>query len=99
MSHELSLRNYPHRFGMKLVKLRPKILASVQGKPNVDEPRNLGQVMREIGFTQLSVEEVWHDACMHEVLIYLRGNRALAMPQEIKDLMPSTVPLPSEGGK
>ena len=92
---KLKLRHYPFRFGQRLAHLRGKFAATAQGKPHVSEgTHDLLEVMREVQTQFLDVADVWHDAKMEEVLLYLRGSKNLSIPPEYKEYIPVSVPCP-----
>ena len=79
------------RFGMRLVQLRRRLQANALGKPKVNfngQPSLLG-VMQELQTQHLTVQDLWLDARMEEVLIYLRGGTALQVPDDLRPFIPS----------
>ena len=49
------------------------------------EPRDVCAYIRE------NLTDMWDDANMRSVITYLRGSRRLALPQELKDLLPTHI--------
>ena len=90
------LRHYPFLFGMRLSKLRRKVISKALGKPDVGFfGPDLLQVMKAFRTDQLDLENLWHDARMEEVLVYLRGSQRLQVPPEFQQFLPKTVLVPS----
>ena len=83
------------RFGMRLVQIRRKLIANVLGKPQLDcdEQPSLSSVMRELETHHLSMDDLWADASMEDVLVYLRGSKALRIPDGFRDFIPSKIML------
>lgn len=78
------LRQYPYRFGLRIVRLIPRLLQDVkQHAPVAPEPVVWDSVK---AFEEWEFTNPWLDACLEEVYIYLRGNKSLMVPAEWKHL-------------
>ena len=73
--------------------MRSRFLAEAKGKPKAHyQPATLGEVMRDVGTQNFDFDELWTDARMEEVLVYLRGSTALHLPKELRKYIPASVP-------
>lgn len=82
-------RVYPVRFGWKTVELMPKLKSRGQGRPVLPETLPSGPEI----FNAMSwhTEKDWSDARLKPVLVYLKGNRSLNLPDSWKAVFPRHV--------
>ncbi len=80
------LRNYPIRFGWKLVQLRPSLVSDRFVKVKDESPTTMEHLHAMLG--ALDWTNVWEDADMRPVCHYLRGSKSLELPDSIKGLLP-----------
>ncbi|CAK9065014.1 unnamed protein product, partial [Durusdinium trenchii] len=80
---------YPVRFGWKTVELMPKLKSRGQGRPVLPETLPSGPEI----FNAMSwhTEKDWSDARLKPVLVYLKGNRSLNLPDSWKAVFPRHV--------
>ena len=64
-------------FGMRFLRVLPKMMASCKEFPE-ELPSDF---TAEQGYKNLSFDDMWEDADMESVLIYLKGNNSLKIPQ------------------
>ena len=84
------LRHYPLRFGMGIVQLKNQLKQTSQGKPDLLYPiTRLQDEVTAMDFENLG--DVWSEAHMDEVLVYLRGNHNLRLPAWFRPLLPSEI--------
>ena len=78
------------RFGMKLVTLKHRLKAQANGKPKLaTRGLDLRKQVQDMGLHDLG--DLWAEARMDEVLMYLRGNTRLALPSWARPLLPTAV--------
>ena len=78
------------RFGMALVTLKHHLKAHARGKPEVKTPpRSLQEEVAAAGFSQLG--DIWEEARMSEVVLYLRANYNLKLPDWARPLLPKAI--------
>ncbi|OLP83091.1 hypothetical protein AK812_SmicGene36190 [Symbiodinium microadriaticum] len=85
-----SYRQYPLRFGMRIVTLKHNLKAQATGKPKPQTMPDLREQLIDMNCQQ-GLGDIWEEASMDEVLVYLRGNRNLMLPDWARPLLPSTV--------
>ena len=76
-------RNYPVRFGLRLVRIMGKLRAEHVGReapPHIDA--------RQV-FGGLCFDDVWEDAMRPQCVQYLRGSTSLQIPPAWRLLLPS----------
>ena len=83
-------RQYPLRFGMRIVTLKHNLKAQATGKPKPQTMPDLREQLIDMNCQQ-GLGDIWEEASMDEVLVYLRGNRNLMLPDWARPLLPSTV--------
>ena len=88
--HNCWPRRYPLRFGMQIVTLKHKLKAQASGKPKPLTVPDLREQLTDMNCQQ-GLGDIWEEASMDEVLVYLRGNRNLMLPDWARPLLPSTV--------
>lgn len=81
-------RQYPIRFGFKLVELRPFLVGENAGKP--DLPAATIDELVSI-FKSLDWANIWKEARMGEVCRYMRGSTHLRLPKEYKEFIPASI--------
>ena len=81
------------RFGMRLVQLRRRLQANALGKPKLDcnERPSLFGLMQELQTQHVTVQDLWLDARLEEVLIYLRGGKTLQVPDYLRQFIPNQI--------
>ena len=77
------------RFGMALVTLKHHLKAHAGGKPKVTMQRSLQEVVASACLSDLG--DVWEDARMSEVAVYLRANFHLKLPDWARPLLPKAI--------
>lgn len=85
---KLVLREYPVRFGMKLVELFPDLVSDKRGLPMLPVPvPSATEVFGGMDFG-LDAEALWAEGSLVEVCRYLRGGKSLDIPEEFRPLLP-----------
>ena len=82
-------RHYPPQFGLRLVRIHGALVRGAHGKPSI--PPEFRQQSAEALFDQYEWNSLWHEACMHEVIVYLKGSQALELPQGWADVIPKSL--------
>ena len=77
-------RNYPPRFGLRLVDLWHRLSSEKSGMPSL--PKEVPPA--HISYGDMSFEDLWADAQMVSVCHWLRGGMNLNIPQEFRDYLP-----------
>lgn len=77
---KLSLRHYPYRFGLRVLRTLPTLLDGVT-RVFPDPPDDFDPL--ECYMSQ-SFDDWWDDAALFDVIRYLRGNKSLKIPSERK---------------
>jgi len=77
-------RNYPKKFGQKLVNLFEKMSVEKHGMPKLPPSTPTA----EATFSSLDFEDLWAEAKMASVCHYLRGGCFLNVPPTFKSLLP-----------
>ncbi len=77
----LDLRHYPYRFGLRFLRILPKLQAS-GCKKFPDMPPQLDPLQL---YKSQTFEDAWLDAHTVDVVNYIRGNKSLNIPAEWKD--------------
>lgn len=83
-----TLRIYPVRFGWHTVKWMPVLKTQGQGRPEILEqgrPINGPQVFASMDDLDTPF---WEDAHFGPILVYLRGNTSLHLPQRWQEVFP-----------
>ena len=83
------LREYPGRFGLKMVDLYESLVHEKEGcpiLPDVVPPATESFSEMEWGE---DAEALWSEAKIVEVCRYLRGGKSLMLPDEFRNLMPT----------
>ena len=78
----LVLRQYPFRFGLRVVRILPRILEDAAQMP-VSPPVNFDGI--DIFNQDWSMGDIWEDAHLDDVIIYLRGNTGLKLPHDYRN--------------
>lgn len=73
-------RHYPARFGMKLLRVMPKLLDSCETVGTL-LPEN---TLPEAVYDNMKFGDMWEDAEMESVIRYLKGNTCLLIPAEFR---------------
>ena len=83
-------RNYPIRFGLKLVQLRKSLVRDrfVRVKPT-GEPTGWDHLTAML--SNLDWSHIWHDAELGSVCQYLWGSTNLQLPDDIRKLVPKAI--------
>ena len=80
----LLLRNYPPKFGLRLVGLWKRMATEKRGMPPL--PNQLPSA--EATFSSLTFDDLWTEARMDSVCHWLRGGTSLKIPASFYDLLP-----------
>ena len=88
--HLFSPRIYPVRFGWKTVSLMPKLKSRGRGMPVLkpEEPIDGPEVFRSMEWED---QAFWEDARFKSILVYLRGNTSLQLPEKWKEVFPKHI--------
>lgn len=78
------LRQYPPRFGLKLVELFEDLIQDKKGLPPLPEVVPPAERMLESMF----FEDLWPEAAIQDVCHYLRGGKLLSIPHSFRDVLP-----------
>ena len=78
------------RFGMKIAQLKRKMKMQTNGKPKIDEAADLRQALEGMQCAS-GLGDLWEEARMSEVLVFLRGGRDLQLPDWSRPLLPHSV--------
>ena len=81
------LRNYPRKFGVRLVALWKRMTTEKRGMPILPAQRDSASEV----FASLRYDDMWQEAQMASVCHYLRGGKSLAIPSHFRDLMPAAL--------
>ena len=84
------LRTYPPRFGLRTVELLPNLKANGEGCPNPSEEELKDmptgpQIFEAMGWES---DINWDDVGFKDLLVYLKGNKNLALSPEWKAVFP-----------
>lgn len=72
----IELRTYPPHFGLRLVKLFPRLIQTHSMPPEI--PADIAEMPTQIFFDSLAWgSDLWLDGQMVECLAYVRGNMSL----------------------
>lgn len=80
------LRQYPYRFGLRVVRIMPHLLQDVKDASAAAAPEPIRVWDPVKAFEEWEFNDPWVDARLEEVYIYLRGNKSLRVPEEWKHL-------------
>ncbi|CAK9018409.1 unnamed protein product [Durusdinium trenchii] len=84
-----STQVYPVRFGHRAVRLMPRLKTRGEGMPkHPPGPKEGPLIFEQMGWDS---EVDWSDARMTPVLVYLRGNASLKLPQRWREVFPTHV--------
>ena len=76
---------------MRLVTIKHHLKALAGGKPAVTEKgASLGNEVISLGLWD-NLGDLWSEARMEEVVVYLRGNRHLKLPSWARVLLPTEI--------
>ena len=75
---------------MKIVSLKHKFKAQASDKPEPRSVLGLREQLIDMNCTG-GLGDLWEEASMDDVLVYLRGNRNLMLPDWARPLLPTTV--------
>ena len=79
------LRQYPRRFGVKMVSILHDLLEDKYGAPSLPQDRpDLASIV-----TSMEYADLWEDAKMVEVIQYVRGGTGLCIPSGLRGLLPT----------
>ena len=70
-----------------MASLKRKFKEMATGKPHVPVVKNICEQLGEMGCVQ-GMGDLWDEARMSEVLVYLRGNTNLSLPDWARPLLP-----------
>ena len=82
-------RVYPMRFGWKAVEPMPKLKSKGQGQPKLPEVVPDGP--QTFNMMSWNSDVDWSDARLKPVIVYLKGNRSLNLPDAWKAVFPSRI--------
>ena len=86
------LRTYPRGFAKKWLSLLPTLRRTAEGKPWPSE-ETLSALDAKALFAQMQFTDMVPDGGLASVVVYLRGNRHLAIPQEWRPFLPVELPV------
>ena len=78
------LRNYPVKFGLKLLRVAPRLRDALGRKPVVPPEIDAKAVFQSCVF-----DDLWEDAKLPQCLEYLKGNSQLQIPQAWRPFLPT----------
>lgn len=78
----LVLRQYPFRFGLRVLRILPRILEDAAKMPP-SPPVNFDGL--DVFNQDWSIDDIWEDAHLDDVILYLRGNASLRLPSDYRD--------------
>ena len=84
-------RVYPTRFGWRTVQLMPKLKSRGEGMPEVPQNTPLDGPSIFNSMSWHSDDVNWDEARLKPLLVYLRGNRNLNLPEEWKVVFPKRI--------
>lgn len=70
-------RHYPYRFGLRVLRKLPQLMAGAT-RTFPDPPAGFDPLKC---YMAQDFDDFWDDASFRDVLIYLRGNKSLNIPQ------------------
>ena len=73
-------------FGLRFLRMLPKLMEACQSVPE-DLPDDFDA---RSTYTGLTFADLWEDADMESVLVYLKGNTSLKIPQHWRPILTST---------
>lgn len=76
-------RSYPYKFGLRLLRILPKLQADVRVFPEV--PVDFDPLT---DFASQAFDDVWIDAGLPECIDYIRANRSLQIPHDFAPHVP-----------
>ena len=83
-------RTYPIRFGWHTVGLMPVLTSKGEGQPPITEQDQLVDGPEIFASMDEDLDsEFWKDARFGSILIYLRGNQHLELPQRWRAVFPT----------
>ena len=85
-TESLRLRNYPVKFGLRLLRLRRRLLAARPERRQVPADVNPQEI-----FASATFGDLWLDAGMPECLMYLKGSTSLEIPSQWRELLPAAL--------
>ena len=68
----------------------PFLVQTAGSIPN-PTPAELAKFDPKVAFASLKFDDLWSDAGMPELLVWLRGNKALRVPDEWRSFLPSVL--------
>ncbi|CAE7194767.1 unnamed protein product [Symbiodinium sp. CCMP2456] len=86
--HLKATEQYPEQFGRRMVELLKDLLEERAGCPALPTPLpSIVETCSSVAWT-----DVWVEADMWEVLVYLRGSRSLSLESQHRGLFPDSLP-------
>jgi hypothetical protein len=85
------MRTYPFKFGLKFASLIPTLISSAQHTESDAEKAELDAFDAKEAFANMRFDDLWTDAGMTDVIVYLRGNRHLKIPDAWRPYIPRTI--------
>ena len=95
MPYIFNLRTYPVAFGGKFLSLLEMFRSRAEGKPTLTPEVEASLDARYL-FRDLPWGDMWEDAEIVELVVYLRGNKNLRIPEHWRDFLPTSVPCPEK---
>ena len=83
-------RIYPFRWAARFQRIVPALMATAV-RPNVQPHEMNGKDIKEM-FAAMQFTDVWDDADMRSVLVYLKGNVHLKIPDAWRPYLPTELP-------
>ena len=68
----------------------PHMVHAARSIPN-PSPGELEEFDPKVAFANLKFDDLWHDAGMPELLVWLRGNKELQVPNEWRPFLPTKI--------
>ena len=81
-------RIYPHRFGLATVQLLPKLRTEGEGAPELASKPDGPAIFNSMSW---NTDVNWDEVRFKPMLVYLRGNKSLALPEEWKRVFPMKI--------
>ena len=89
-SGSAQLRNYPIKFGVRLQCLLPGFLAAKRSTPLYTDDVRASYCAKAL-FQNMTMDDVWPESGIVELIVYLKGNRFLRIPSEWRELIPTSI--------
>ena len=85
-------REYPIAFGLHFASLIPRLIATAGSIPDAKDEEFANFDEKDF-FASLKFTDLWEDASMVDLVVYLKGNRSLCIPAEWRHVIPSKIKL------